>query len=236
MKQKWMSRSALCGALIWVASGANADVAFKEGSGVLMDDETRVSLGFEPVDVEERSAGREIWISVQIYREASEETASAAEPAGYAYATGWIPGEQGLIFAPDTRVFLEGAPGETGRVLRVDRAAAMSDGRVEILVQLSDGARRWRIGDFVRVGLKAVEPGAALAVPESAVLDTAYGPVVYVVNGRAYLRTPVELGGRGGGWVSIRDGLFDGDQVVAGPVETLYLIELRATKGGGHGH
>ena len=36
--------------------------------------------------------------------------------------------------------------------------------------------------------------------------------------------------------VEITDGLLAGDQVVTKPVETLWLIELRATKGGGHSH
>jgi hypothetical protein len=30
--------------------------------------------------------------------------------------------------------------------------------------------------------------------------------------------------------------LLEGDTVVTRPVQTLYLIELRATKGGGHSH
>jgi multidrug efflux pump subunit AcrA (membrane-fusion protein) len=73
-------------------------------------------------------------------------------------------------------------------------------------------------------------------VPGSAVLETVYGPFVYVANGRALLRTAVRLGARRGGDVEITDGLYGGDQVAVRPVETLYLIELRATKGGGHSH
>jgi len=39
-----------------------------------------------------------------------------------------------------------------------------------------------------------------------------------------------------GSWVEIVDGLLAGDAVVTKPVQTLWLIELRATKGGGHSH
>jgi multidrug efflux pump subunit AcrA (membrane-fusion protein) len=46
----------------------------------------------------------------------------------------------------------------------------------------------------------------------------------------------VKTGSEADGKIEITDGLFQGDQVVAKPVETLWLIELRATKGGGHSH
>jgi multidrug efflux pump subunit AcrA (membrane-fusion protein) len=44
------------------------------------------------------------------------------------------------------------------------------------------------------------------------------------------------VGSEADGWVEITDGLLAGDQVVTKPVQTLWLIELRATKGGGHSH
>jgi multidrug efflux pump subunit AcrA (membrane-fusion protein) len=59
---------------------------------------------------------------------------------------------------------------------------------------------------------------------------------VYVLNGEAFLRTAVTTGARRGEFTEITDGLYSGDQIVVRPVETLYLIELRATKGGGHSH
>ena len=36
--------------------------------------------------------------------------------------------------------------------------------------------------------------------------------------------------------VEITDGLYAGDEVVASPVNQLWLAELRLTKGGGHSH
>lgn len=219
-----------------VALMARAEATFKEGRGVVLDAELLSGLGLQVVDVEERSEPLEIEVSAQVYREASEESASVLEPTGYAYASGWISSELRKHVAPGAKVAVDGLARVTGRVVRVDRAAALRDGRVEVLIQLPSGEREWRIGDFVRIELKAVGKTAALRIPESAVLNTAYGAVAHVVNGDAFLRTPVKLGARSEGWVSIRDGLYDGDQVVVGPVESLYLIELRATKGGGHSH
>jgi multidrug efflux pump subunit AcrA (membrane-fusion protein) len=73
-------------------------------------------------------------------------------------------------------------------------------------------------------------------VPREALLRTAEGVFVYVANGPAYLRTPVVTGAEDGSHVGIVDGLYAGDVVVTRAVEALWLIELRATKGGGHSH
>ena len=77
---------------------------------------------------------------------------------------------------------------------------------------------------------------AVAAIPQSALLRTTEGSFVYAVNGDAYFRTAVKTGAEVDGWIEITDGLLAGDQVVTRPVETLWLIELRATKGGGHSH
>jgi multidrug efflux pump subunit AcrA (membrane-fusion protein) len=73
-------------------------------------------------------------------------------------------------------------------------------------------------------------------VPRSALLDTATGTFVYVVNGPAYLRTPVKVGVMSTDYIEITDGLYAGDAVVSAPVNQLWLSELRLTKGGGHSH
>ena len=57
-----------------------------------------------------------------------------------------------------------------------------------------------------------------------------------VQNGDHLLRTPVTTGVENAEHVEITDGIYVGDVVATHPVETLYLIELRATKGGGHSH
>jgi hypothetical protein len=46
----------------------------------------------------------------------------------------------------------------------------------------------------------------------------------------------VRTGAESSEYIEITDGLYAGDIVVSNPVEMLYLIELRATKGGGHSH
>lgn len=71
-----------------------------------------------------------------------------------------------------------------------------------------------------------------LAVPQSAVLDTTAGKSVYVENGGHYKRTVVAPGRRFGEFTEITEGLYEGDNVVTSAVQALWLIELRAVKGG----
>lgn len=84
-------------------------------------------------------------------------------------------------------------------------------------------------------------PGAAgaPAIPESALLRTVRGEFVFVANGGWYLRTPVQTGAVAGGWIEIRDGLYEGDTVVAQGARALWLAEIQAVNGGvscTHGH
>ena len=84
-------------------------------------------------------------------------------------------------------------------------------------------------------------PGAAgaPAIPEAALLRTVRGEFVFVANGGWYLRTPVQSGATAGGWVEIRDGLYEGDTVVAQGARALWLAEIQAVNGGvscTHGH
>ncbi len=77
------------------------------------------------------------------------------------------------------------------------------------------------------------------AVPEAALLRTVRGEFVFVANGGWYLRTPVRTGAAAGGWVEIRDGLYEGDTVVAHGARALWLAEIQAVNGGvscTHGH
>lgn len=71
-----------------------------------------------------------------------------------------------------------------------------------------------------------------LTVPKAAVLNTTAGPSVYVENGAYYKRTDVQLGRTFGDSIEIKEGVYDGDIVVTYAAQTLWLIELRAVKGG----
>ena len=71
-----------------------------------------------------------------------------------------------------------------------------------------------------------------LTVPKAAVLNTTAGASVYVENGDYYKRTDIKVGRTFGDSVEIKEGVYEGDVVVTGAAQTLWLIELRAVKGG----
>jgi len=86
---------------------------------------------------------------------------------------------------------------------------------------------RLQVADIV------IKAGSAFAmVPESSLLSTATGDFVFTVNGEHFQRTQIKIGGRADGWVSVADGLLEGDQVVTNGVRELWRIELQATKAG----
>ena len=77
-------------------------------------------------------------------------------------------------------------------------------------------------------------PGAAgvAAIPREALLRTVRGDFVFVENDGWLLRSPVTAGVAQGGWIEIRDGLYEGDRVAVAGVEALWLAEISAVNGG----
>jgi multidrug efflux pump subunit AcrA (membrane-fusion protein) len=128
----------------------------------------------------------------------------------------------------DTNVPLDGV------VLAVQQALAL--GESEIVVGVSNATAALKPGEFVPARISLPRDDAVPVIPQPALLRTSEGSFVYAVNGDAYFRTAVKTGAEAEGWIEITDGLLAGDQVVTQPVQTLWLIELRATKGGGHSH
>jgi multidrug efflux pump subunit AcrA (membrane-fusion protein) len=76
------------------------------------------------------------------------------------------------------------------------------------------------------------EPRPVLVVSRSALLTAAEGTFVYAVNGTHFTRTKIKIGATTDGFVEVEDGLYSGDKVVAKGMESLWLIELSALKGG----
>lgn len=75
-------------------------------------------------------------------------------------------------------------------------------------------------------------PPEALTIPSSSLLRTIRGEFVYVRNGNHYLRTPVQTQSLDTQTLLVKDGLYEGDQVVISGSPNLWLIELQAINGG----
>lgn len=211
--------------------------SFKAGKGVSLIDETRKILGVEVADVAERKLPKQIRFTVQVFGEKhhhllNQEDHSGCDVHGSAFlssdAAAVVKAGQPVHLLKDTNSPLGGV------VLAVQKALAL--GESEVVIGVTNATAALKSGEFVPARISLPREEAVAAVPQSALLRTSEGTFVYAVNGHAYFRTTVKVGAEADGWVEITDGLLAGDQVVTKPVQTLWLIELRATKGGGHSH
>jgi hypothetical protein len=188
-------------------------VKFKEGSGLQLSAETSAALGLKTGEVEERSV-----------RHTYELTASVFDAGPPARASSLVPSE----IADD----LEKHPPAEARILAIQRELSSAVTQVEIVFAVAGNPP---VGSTISLTLRGPAT-TGTAVPRSALLRTATGTFVYVVNGANLLRTPVKSGANDGEYIEILDGLYAGDVVATAGVEQLWLTELRLTKGGGHSH
>lgn len=211
--------------------------SFKAGKGVILTEETRRSIGVETAEVTERKLPLEVRFNAQVFGENHKPTAEETEHAECtAKASGLLAQTQAMSLKAGQPVMMKPESGEPlgGIVLRVNQALAIGD--AEVVVGVTNAGAKLKPGEFVLTRIPIARERSVTVVPSSAVLRAADGTFVYTVNGDAYFRTAVKVGGEAEGFVEITDGLLSGDVVVTRPVEKLWLIELRATKGGGHSH
>jgi len=216
---------------------APASATFKAGKGVIITEETTKILGVEITDVAERKLPNQIRFTVQVFGEKHHHLLNHGDHSGCdVQGAAFLPTESALVVKAGQPVSVRKDTNNPlgGVVLAVQKALAL--GESEIIVGISNATTALMAGEFVPARISLPRDEAVTAIPQSAVLRTSEGTFVYVVNGDAYFRTAVKVGAEADDWVEITDGLLAGDQVVTKPVETLWLIELRATKGGGHSH
>lgn len=216
---------------------APSGASFKAGKGVIVTEETKKLLGIEVADVTERKMPNQIQFTVQVFGVKHHHLLDQEDHSRCdVHCSGFVSTNAAAVVKAGQPVELlksTNAPFD-GVVLAVQKALAL--GESEVVIGVSNATAALKPGEFIpaRINLPRDEAGAA--IPQSALLRTSEGSFVYAVNGDAYFRTAVKTGSEADGWVEITDGLFAGDQVVTKPAQTLWLIELRATKGGGHSH
>jgi hypothetical protein len=211
--------------------------SFKAGKGVIVTEETKKLLGVEVADVTDRKLPNQIRLTVQVFGEQHHHLLNQEDHTGCdVHGSGFVSTNTAAIVKTGQPVELLKSTNAPlgGVVLAVQKALAL--GESEIIIGVSNATAALKSGEFVPARINIPRDEAVTVIPQPALLRTAEGTFVYAVNGDAYFRTAVKIGSEADGWVEITDGLFAGDQVVTKPVETLWLIELRATKGGGHSH
>ena len=219
------------------SEGLKSGAAFKAGKGVMLTDETRKSLGLQVADVTERKLPIQIRLTIQVFGEKHQHLLNSDDHTGCdMHGSGFLSTNAARSVKPGLLVQLFKGTNHPlqGIVRAVQKALAL--GESEVVVGVSNATTVLSPGEFVPTVIHLPRDEVVRAIPRPALLRTSEGTFAYTVNGDAYLRTPVKVGAEADGWVEITDGLLEGDQVVTMPVETLWLIELRATKGGGHSH
>lgn len=214
--------------------------SFKEGKGIRLSDEATKALEVTVEDVTTRKLKPSVKVTAQVYRTA-RETGGSEERSGFACASAFVDSHvtEKLKAGETVAVGVPSDPSGSlqGTLKKVDNSLVASTDKAEVLIEIPDPENLFKMGAFITVELpETAPPQEVVAVPFPAVLDTAAGKFAYVKNGGFLLRTPVQTGPAGGEFVEITEGLYEGDTVVITGAEALYLIELRATKGGGHSH
>lgn len=218
-----------------------AGAAFAEGKGLKLTPETTKVLGLKTVEVTERSIEREVTTTAQIYRSAKELILSSSgfERSGYAYASAFLDPQEANSFnkgqAVEVKLEQSAERRFDAQIAKIDRAMESFSKQVEVILEIKDPSKELSQGTFVHATLSGASKKITV-VPLSAILNTSTGIFVYVVNGDYLFRTPVEIGMQGDGFIEVKQGLYEGDVIVEEPVQKLWLIELRFTKGGGHSH
>lgn len=211
--------------------------SFKAGKGVIVTDETRKILGVEVAEVVEQKLPAQIRFNMQVFGEKHHHAIRDDDHTGCdVHGSGFLPSDKAETIRPGLPVQVQTRTNESlgGAILAVEKALSL--GEAEVIVGLTNATDKVKPGEFLSAVISLPRESVVTVIPRSALLRTSEGTFVYALNGEAYLRTPVKIGSEANGLLEITDGLLAGDSVVTKPVETFYLIELRATKGGGHSH
>jgi len=211
--------------------------SFKPGKGIVFKEETSKIIGLEIVDVTEEMLPQDVQLNVQIFVETHRLADLNIDHTGCQFhGSGFLPPDQTVLLKPKQLVKFKTSRDEKldGFVVAVQEPLA--HGEIEIIVGVTTAGSQLKDGEFMSATISVPRNEPVTVIPSSALLRTAEGTYVYAVNGDAYYRTAVTVGSSTDEKIEVIDGLYTGDQVVAKPVETLWIIELRATKGGGHSH
>jgi hypothetical protein len=205
---------------------------YQPGKGLLLSKALKDSLGVEMTEAEERNIATTFTATAQVYRGADEpDSRDGAYRTGFAYASAAAAGEMAQALKVGQAITVRNhAPSAASQAARIHR---LNVGTAEVLLAIPDAEKRLAVGSFLTVEFTRHGSEGGIVVPRAALLRLVGGPCVYVQNSQHLLRTAVKIGATDAQWVEVRDGLLPGDVVVSRSASDLWLIELRATQGGG---
>lgn len=195
----------------------------KEGTGITLLPQTKERLGVEVEEVRETALSREISFTARVF---------TTETNGQYEASGIVPATEAKFFDAGVPVTLVNAKQERLQGVIASSAHPVSTNETELVVRFPAGSGSVAPGSFLRITAAVPSEDVVMTVPREALITGPAESFVYVQNGEAYLRTVVQPGRRSSDSVEVKDGLLEGDSVVSRGAMDLWLIELRAVKGG----
>ena len=220
---------------------------FNKNKGVHLPSKMQLDLHLATVEVAERTQVRRLDKPAQVYRAAQGATMAAAvvwlnETESRQFHVGESvtlmatrPSSEtsrGRFSDKDDKPLQDHASALTGKFVRLIQQTPGAYGQSEALIEFADVDGRFLVGSSLLVRFSHSDGRSALSIPESAVIDGVAGAFVYAANGEHFTRTQVKVGSVTDGWVEVIDGLYAGDVVATKAVDSLWLIELCALKGG----
>ena len=209
---------------------AEAGAQFSASRGVSIPETMRKSLGLDVLDVGEAKLYPSVELALHLVRGAGD-LRQISRNGGEVEASGWITEKQAASLKPGQtgRLLLPDGQTASGTVVGLDRTADPALGDFEIVVR-TDAALE--TGMRIKAVFDAPATGEVVAVPAKAIIKTAEGEFVYVVNEGCFKRVPVKTGARSDQAVEILDGLYSGDQIAASQVVSLWMTELQSLRAG----
>lgn len=124
-----------------------------------------------------------------------------------------------------------------GRVVQLHHQLDETTRRQGLRIEVDNTDDHLHPGQFVEAEISTGEGETVLAVPDTAItLINGVSTVFALENGDEFHPQPVTTGRSAGGWVEIRDGLADGDEIAIEGVFNLKSLQLKSTIGEGHAH
>lgn len=119
--------------------------------------------------------------------------------------------------APRVRLLLESGKEypETAKVTFVDNAVDVNSGTVRVRAVLSNPEAKLIPGQFIRARVDGVMLSNVVVVPRKAIMSSAQGQFIWIVNGEEKVEfRPVQLGRSMGNNIVVTEGLAPGDRYI----------------------
>lgn len=215
----------------------SSGATFKPDEGVIISDETQEILGLQVADVVAEKMPRVAHLNIQIFGETHRfPDMDMAHTGCDVHGSGFLAPEEASLIEAKQPVKISTNDGQSFDGFVLSTKENLTQGEVEVLIGIKEAGTKLKDGNFATAAIIIPREESVIAIPRSALLRTIEGTFVYVAKGDAFRRRPVKAGSESDEKIEIMEGLAAGEKVVATPVETLWIIELRATKGGGHSH